>query len=125
LKGAALGKFLLQKYGRKWDGVPIPGVTISELQKDTFDFFKEKGIDSSRLDGKSRKDTPEQLLENLNLLEDGHLKRAALMLFFHNPEKFVTGAYVKLDVFRTDSDLQFQDDIHGNLFDQVERAMEL
>ncbi|MDR1594712.1 MAG: putative DNA binding domain-containing protein [Prevotellaceae bacterium] len=125
LKGAALDKFLLQKYGRKWDSVTIPNVTVADLKQETFDFFKEKGIDSNRLDEKSRKDTPEQLLENLNLLEDGLLKRAALMLFYRNPEKFATGAYVKIGFFRTDSDLLFQDDIHGNLFEQVENTMQL
>jgi len=125
LKGAALDKFLLQKYGRKWDSVPLPNVSISDLKQATFEFFKEKGIDSNRLDEKYRKDTPEQLLENLNLLENGKLKRAALLLFHANPEKFATGAYLKIGFFRTDSDLQFQDDIHGNLFEQVERTMEL
>jgi len=103
----------------------MPGISVAELKPDTFEFFKEKGIESNRLDEKSSKDTPEQLLENLNLLENGLLKRAALMLFHPNPEKFATGAYVKIGFFRTDSDLLFQDDIHGNLFEQVERAMEL
>ncbi|GHT62423.1 ATP-dependent DNA helicase [Bacteroidia bacterium] len=125
LKGAALDKFLLQRYGKKWDSVLMPNVQISELKQEVFDFFKEKGIESKRLDEKSRKDTPEQLLENLNLLENGLLKRAALMLFHHNPEKFATGAYIKIGFFRTDSDLLFQDDIHGNLFEQVEKTMEL
>ncbi|MDR2757488.1 MAG: hypothetical protein LBC20_17485 [Planctomycetaceae bacterium] len=68
---------------------------------------------------------PNQLLTNLNLLDSGHLKRAALLLFHPNPEKFVTGAYIKIGFFRTDSDLLFQDDIHGNLFEQVEKTMEL
>ena len=125
LKGAALDKFLLQKRGKKWDSVLIPKVKIDDLKEETFDFFKEKGIDSKRLDKNSKNDTPEQLLENLNLLEDGHLKRAALMLFYHNPEKFATGAYIKIGFFRTDSDLLFQDDIHGNLFEQIENTMKL
>ncbi|MDR2908048.1 MAG: putative DNA binding domain-containing protein [Bacteroidales bacterium] len=125
LKGVALDKFLLQKYGRKWDSVPMPNVSIADLKRETFEFFKEKGIDSNRLDEKCRKDTPEQLLENLNLLEDGKLKRAALMLFHPNPEKFATGAYIKIAFFRSDSDLSYQDTVHGNLFEQVEKTMEL
>ncbi|KAA6303279.1 MAG: hypothetical protein EZS26_000528 [Candidatus Ordinivivax streblomastigis] len=125
LKGAALDKFLLQKYGKKWDGVPIPNVSVADLKQEAFAFFKEKGIESKRLDESSRKDTPEQLLTNLNLLDNGYLKRAALLLFHPNPEKFVTGAYIKIGFFRTDSDLLFQDDIHGNLFEQVEKTMEL
>jgi len=125
LKGAALDKFLLQKYGKKWDGVAIPNASISDLKQDTFDLFKKKGIESKRLSKTSQTDTQEQLLENLNLLDGKYLKRAAILLFHPNPEKFVTGAYIKIGFFRSESDLQFQDDIHGNLFDQVERAMEL
>lgn len=125
LKGAALDKFLLQKYGKKWDGVIIPNVAVTDLKPATFDLFKEKGIDSKRLDKKSFKESPSQLLENLNLIEGGFLKRAAILLFHPNPEKFVTGAYIKIGFFRTESDLQFQDDIHGNLFEQVEKTMEL
>lgn len=125
LKGAALDKFLLQKYGKKWDSVLMPNVCISDLKQETFDFFKVKGIDSKRLEESCKNDSPEQLLENLNLLEDGHLKRAALLLFYHNPEKFATGAYVKIGFFRNNCDLMFQDDIHGNLFEQVEKTMNL
>ena len=125
LKGAALDKFLLQKYGKKWDGVPIPNVTVSELKPETIDFFKEKGIEAKRLDESCLKDTPEKFLDNLKLTENGYLKRAALLLFHPDPERFVTGAFVKIGFFRSESDLQFQDDIHGNLFEQVEKTMEL
>jgi len=125
LKGAALDKFLLQKYGKKWDSVPIQNISISELKQDTFEFFKEKGFKSKRLDEKSRNDNPEQLLNNLKLTEKGVLKRAAILLFHPDPEKLVTGAYIKIGFFRSESDLQFQDTIHGNLFEQVEKTMEL
>ena len=125
LKGAALDRFLLQKYGKRWDGVVVPNVPVSELKSETLEFFKGKGIDSKRLDARCRKDTPEQLLGNLKLMEGGLLKRAALLLFHPDPEKFVTGAFIKIGFFRTESDLMFQDDIHGNLFEQVERTMEL
>jgi len=125
LKGAALDKFLLHKYGKKWDGVTVPSVQISELKQETFEFFKHKGIEAKRLDEKCLKESTEQLLNNLKLIENGHLKRAALLLFHPDPEKFVTGAYIKIGFFRTESDLLFQDTIHGNLFEQVEKTIEL
>ena len=40
LKGAALDKFLLQKFGKKWDGVPIPNIGANDLKQETFDFFR-------------------------------------------------------------------------------------
>jgi ATP-dependent DNA helicase RecG len=125
LKGTALDRFLLQKYGRKWDSVLVPNISIADLKRETLAFFTEKGIESNRLNENSRKDTSEKLLENLNLFENGYMKRAALLLFHPNPEKFATGAYIKIGFFHTDSDLRFQDDIRGNLFEQVERTMEL
>jgi ATP-dependent DNA helicase RecG len=70
-------------------------------------------------------DTNEVLLNNLKLTDNGYLKRAALLLFHPDPEKFVSGAYIKIGFFRTDSDLLFQDEIHGNLFEQVEKTMDL
>ncbi len=125
LKGSALDKFLLHKYGKKWDGVAVPSVQISELKQETFEFFKKKGIEAKRLDEKSLKESTEQLLNNLNLIDNGYLKRAALLLFHPDPEKFVTGAYIKIGFFRTESDLLFQDTIHGNLLDQVEKTIDL
>lgn len=65
------------------------------------------------------------MLENLKLTENDYLKRATILLFHPDPEKFITGAYIKIGYFETDDDLRFQDEIHGNLFEQVEKTMEI
>lgn len=44
LKGAALDKFLLQRKGKRWDAVPVPNVSINDLKKETFDFFRKKAF---------------------------------------------------------------------------------
>ena len=125
LKGAALDKFLLRKQGRRWDSVPIPNITVADLKQDTFDFFRKRGVKNNRLDDDTLSDSNELLLHNLKLVDDGYLKRASLLLFHADPVKFVTGAYIKIGFFESDSDLIFQDEIHGNLFEQVEKTMEL
>ena len=125
LKGAALDKFLLGKQGKHWDSVLIPNITIDALKAETFDFFRRKGAKSGRLDDEVLTDSNELLLNNLKLTEDNCLKRAALLLFHPDPEKFVTNAYVKIGYFESDSDLRFQDEVHGNLFEQVEKTMDL
>ncbi|MDR2843137.1 MAG: putative DNA binding domain-containing protein [Candidatus Symbiothrix sp.] len=124
LTGAALNEFLLERVGKKWDSVPVPNVQVADLKTDTFTFFKEKGIKSNRIDEDSRNDTPLQVIENLKLIDKNLLNRAAVMLFHPDPEKYVSGAYIKIGFFRTDSDLLFQDEIHGNLFEQVEKTMD-
>jgi len=125
LKGAALDRFMLQKKGKRWDAVPVPNVAVSDLKQETIDFFKKRGAKSQRISEEVLTDTNGHLIDNLQLIENGYLKRAAILLFHPNPEKYVTGAYIKIGYFKSDIDLIFQDEIHGNLFEQIEKAMEL
>lgn len=103
----------------------VPSVSVSDLKQETFDFFKKRGVRSQRLSEESLTDTNEQILDNLELKEDRFLKRAALLLFHPKPEKFVTGAFIKIGFFENDADLIFQDEVHGNLFEQIEKAIDL
>jgi len=66
-----------------------------------------------------------KLLEKLNLIEDGNLKRSAILLFGKNPKEFYTSVYIKVGKFLTDIDIVSSDDIEGNLFQQVEKTIEV
>ena len=125
LKGAALDKFMLQKKGKRWDGVPVPNITTEDFKRETFDFFRKKAVKAQRIEEDVLSETNEHLIENLQLKENDYLKRAAILLFHPNPEKFVTGAYVKIGYFLSDENLKFQDEVHGNIFEQVEKTMDL
>jgi ATP-dependent DNA helicase RecG len=127
LKGAALAKFLLKRQGKKWDGVPIPNVTADDLKNDTFDFFRKKATKSKRLESEDLEGTNQELLECLQLYleEEKMLKRAAILLFHPKPEKYVTGAFIKIGYFENEADLMYQDEAHGNLFEQIEKTMDL
>ncbi|MCF6333130.1 MAG: hypothetical protein L3J11_07585 [Draconibacterium sp.] len=61
----------------------------------------------------------------MQLKENNFLKRASILLFHPKPENFVTGAYVKIGYFESDSELRYQDEIHGNLFEQIEATIDL
>jgi ATP-dependent DNA helicase RecG len=68
LKGAALDRFMLQKKGKKWDGVPVPKVSVSDLKQDTFEFFRKRAFKSKRIEEEVLTDSNEHLIENLQLL---------------------------------------------------------
>ena len=125
LRGAALTEFLLSKTGYKWDAVPVDGVTVDDLDKESFDIFRREALRSGRMTEEDLNMSNEQLLDNLGLLEHGKLKRAVILLFHRNPEKWVTGAYIKIGYFGEGSDLRYQDEIHGSLFIQADRVIEL
>ena len=125
LIGTALDKFLLHKKGKRWDGVPVPKISAKDLKQEAFDFFRKRAFKSQRIEEAVLTDSDEHLLENLQLKENDFLKRAAILLFHSNPENFVTGSYIKIGYFEADDDLRFQDEIHGCLFEQIEKTMDL
>ncbi len=124
LKGAALDRFLLKKLGKTWDSVPYPYLANKDLNNDSFEYFRKKASKSGRVSEDVLTSKNEELLDNLQLIDEKYLKRAAVLLFHSNPEKFFSGAFIKIGYFESDTELRFQDEIHGNLFEQVEKAME-
>uniref|UniRef100_UPI003F9B6C34 AlbA family DNA-binding domain-containing protein n=1 Tax=Pseudomonas sp. TaxID=306 RepID=UPI003F9B6C34 len=125
LKGPALSRFLLRKQGLHWDGVPLPGLTLGDCQPAAFQGFRARAAKSGRVDEAVLEDSDIVLLASLQLEEGQYLKRATALLFGTQPERFVSGAYIKLGFFITDDDLRYQDEIHGDLFSQVEKTLEL
>jgi len=125
LKGAALDKFLLQKQGKRWDAVPVPKVTVVDFKSDSFELFRKNAAKSGRISEEIFAESNAMLIENLQLKENSYLKRAAVLLFHHNPEQYVAGAYVKIGFFETDADLLYQDEVHGNLFEQADKTLDL
>jgi len=116
---------MLQKKGKKWDGVPVPNVSVADLKQETFDSFRKRALKSKRIEEDVLTDSNELLIENLQLNENDFLKRAAILLFHPKPENFVTGAYIKIGFFESDSELMYQDEIHGNILEQIEKTMDL
>ena len=125
LKATALDAFILSKQGKKWDGIPIPGLSVSDLSTNTLERFKVLASKNERVDDEVLEDTYDAILDNLLLREGAYLKRAGILLFHPNPEKYVTGCSVKIGFFRDDDDLLFQDEVNGNLLHQGEEVLSI
>lgn len=128
LKGQALNKFIIERTSKRWDGIPVPRLSIADLSGEALRRFCRQAAKSNRVDAEVLNDSVEHLLHDLHLVDDttGLLKRAAVLLFHPDPEKYISGAYIKIGFFRTtDDDLAFQDEIHGPLMLQVDRAIDL
>jgi ATP-dependent DNA helicase RecG len=125
LKGAALDRFLLRRYGRTWDSVPVPGVTVRQLSATAFSTFRKLARQSERMTAADLKGSRENLLEKLRLIEGKYLTHAAVLLFHPEPQRIFTGAYVKIGFFRNGSDVVYHDLIEGDLFTQAAETVEL
>jgi ATP-dependent DNA helicase RecG len=125
LKGVALERFLLNKRGRHWDDALEPSFTARSCSAAALRLFKQRAAESGRMDKAVLRDRREVLLANLELVEKHGLKRAACLLFSDHPERLVSGAWIKIGFFVTDDDLRYQDEVHGSLFEQVDKALDL
>ena len=98
-----------------------------DLDSGAIRFFKDEAVRHNRLSRKELNVSREILMENLHLVDDeGLLARAAMMAFHRDPEKWVTGAYVKIGYFEdSDSDLRYQDEVHGPLIQQADKVVDL
>jgi ATP-dependent DNA helicase RecG len=125
LTGSALDDFLLRKQGKTWDGVPIPYVSFADFQSDAFKVFREKAIGSLRLSKDDLNISDEKLLDTLQLSEGCYLKRAALLLFHQDPEKWVPGSFVKRGMFKTETELLYHHEIYCPLIMMPDKVMEV
>lgn len=125
LKGNALNKFISQKTGKHWDSIPLTYLKVEDLDASAFDLFRKKAAKSKRVDEDTLNESNDHLLNHLQMKENGLLKRAAGLLFHNVPENFITGSYVKIGFFETETELVYHDEIHGNLFQQADKTMEM
>lgn len=65
LRGASLTEFLLSKTGYRWDAVPVDGVTVEDLDKESFDIFRREALRSGRMTEEDLNISNEQLLDSL------------------------------------------------------------
>ncbi|MCD8118670.1 MAG: putative DNA binding domain-containing protein [Lachnospiraceae bacterium] len=125
LKGNALTQFIREKTGLLWDSVPVDYIKPEELDLNSFEIFRREAMRKKRMEKEDLDISNEELLEHLDLIENGKLKRAAVMLFYKKPGRIITGCYVKIGKFGEGADLQYQDMLEGSLFSIADRVIDL
>lgn len=125
LQGAALTEFIREKTGYLWDAIPVDNISVNDLDRNSIDIFRREAIRKKRMEKEDLEISDEELLDHLDLLADGKLKRAAVMLFYRKPGRIITGCYVKIGKFGNGSDLLYQDTVEGSLFSIADRVIDL
>ena len=125
LKGNALNSFLMKKMGVSWESAVVENTTPEQLPDTSFDIFKEQALKHKRISDDDLNLSKREFLEKLQLLtEDGKLTRAAYLLFAKNPNKVAFNSYIKVGYF-DGSDVLYQDEVKGSLFEQAEKCIDL
>jgi len=113
LTGVKLNEFLLKKAGKTWDDVIEDGASVEDVSEDSIQKFISDASESDRLPDIKGLSIFE-ILNKLRLVENGKLKRGAIILFGKDPNRFYPNIKVKIGRFvNDDADLRFQDVIEG------------
>lgn len=123
LQGSALADFLTRKTGSTWDEVLEERAGIDHIDTNAIEEFKRMASD--RIPSIGRETDPVTVLKKLNLIENGSLKRAAVLLFGRNTQQSYRQAVVRVGKFLTDTDIKTTDIVKGNLFEQLDRTLNI
>lgn len=126
LNGVELAEFLLLKSGKTWDEIVVEDASVQDINKDTIKKFVADSKGKGRLpDTDGLNDI--NILEKLRLAYNGQIKRAGIVLFGKDPNRFFPNCKVMIGRFGKDSeDLKFQEVIEGNvvyLLDEVQNML--
>ena len=123
LTGASLNEFLLKKSGKTWDDVVEPRASYEDINEKTVATFLQASENAGRLPENKGLTVP-KLFEKLRLIENGQLKRAAIILFGKEPAKFYPNTFVKIGRFgKDDADLKFQETEEANLIELLQAVL--
>lgn len=126
LTGPALTNFLMKKSGKTWEEITSDEYTLDELDPDSIHFFKSNAVSNGRMISSERETDIGMILQNLNLIKNGKLRRAAVLLFGKAPVKYFPSCIVKLGRFGiSETDLVTQDVIEGNILQIPNKVIEV
>jgi ATP-dependent DNA helicase RecG len=125
LNGPALEAFLMRKHGATWDNLPLPAFKIGDVDDNAVKLFKALAAKKGRIESSLMDESKEVRLEKLHLTNGDYLTNAAMLLFAKDPERYQLGAFIKIGYFESNADLLYQDEIHGSILEQVDKALEV
>ena len=115
----------MRKHGATWDNLPLPAFKIGDVDDNAVKLFKELAAKKGRIEPSLLDEPKEVLLEKLHLTNGEYLTNAAMLLFAKDPERYQLGAFIKIGYFESNADLLYQDEIHGSILEQVDKALEM
>lgn len=124
LTGIALTEFITKKTGVRWEDVAVDGITVDDLDAESFKIFRREALRSKRMTEAELNISNEELLSKLKLLSNGKLKRSAVLLFYGDPSIVQVGSFVKVGKFANGT-VEYHDDLEGSLISTADKIVDL
>jgi ATP-dependent DNA helicase RecG len=117
-----LGRYFITKLGIQWDGI-TDNYTLDQIDPEAIKRFLE--LAKKRLPFARDNDSIGNILQNLELIHDGKITRAAILLFGKNPQAQFTSAQIHMGRFKDPITIIDDKMLKGNLFSQLDAAVQL
>ena len=124
LTGIALTEFITKKTGVRWEDLTVDGITVDDLDAESFKIFRREALRSKRMTEAELNISNEELLSKLKLLSNGKLKRSAVLLFYGDPSIVQVGSFVKVGKFANGT-VEYHDDLEGSLISTADKVVDL
>ena len=124
LTGIALTEFITKKTGVRWEDVTVDGITVDDLDAESFKIFRREALRSKRMTEAELNISNEELLSKLKLLSNGKLKRSAVLLFYGDPSIVQVGCFAKVGKFEHGT-VAYHDDLEGSLISTADKIVDL
>ena len=117
-------EFITKKTGVRWEDVTVDGITVDDLDAESFKIFRREALRSKRMTEAELNISNEELLSKLKLLSNGKLKRSAVLLFYGDPSIVQVGSFVKVGKFANGT-VDYHDDLEGSLISTADKVVDL
>lgn len=115
-----LARHIIERSGTSWDSL-LSDWTLEQVDPSALEHFAK--LAQSRLPQVGAA-SPERLLQNLQLLHEGRLTNAAVLLFGKHPQRRFPTAQLRIGLFRGLTEILDSHDFQGTLWQQLDGAME-
>jgi ATP-dependent DNA helicase RecG len=113
----------LQSTGMSWDRLPVTNALIDEIDLEKVKQYIESARDAGRrkISGGEK---PLQILGKLEVIKDGKVTWAAILLFYKHPQRFLSQAVIHCGKFKEETIVVDDRMIEGTVIEQIEEAMD-
>jgi predicted HTH transcriptional regulator len=109
--------------GMSWDRLPVTNALIDEIDLEKVKQYIESARDAGRrkISGGEK---PLQILEKLEVIKDGKVTWAAILLFYKHPQRFLSQAVIYCGKFKEETIVVDDRMIEGTVIEQIEEALD-
>lgn len=125
LTGIALSEFIMKKTGFRWEDVTVDNIAVEDLDDESFKVFRQEALKKKRMTEAELNVSNEELLQKLHLMNDGKLKRSAVLLFYRDPSIVQNGSFVKIGKFDERGQVVYHNDLEESLILNASKIIDL